>query len=43
MPLLHHLLHHAPTHLFLSLAAAFVAIPAAGLLWAAVQTVGRRG
>jgi hypothetical protein len=37
------LIHHLPADLFLSLAAAFVAVPAAGLLWAAVQTVGRRG
>jgi hypothetical protein len=37
------LIHHLPADLFLSLAAVFFAIPAAGLLWAAVQTVGRRG
>jgi hypothetical protein len=31
------LLHHLPHHLFWALAVAFVAIPAAGLLWAAVR------
>jgi hypothetical protein len=37
MTLLHHLLHHLPLHLFWALAVGFVAIPAAGLLWAAVR------
>jgi hypothetical protein len=37
------LIHHLPADLFLSLATVFFAIPVAGLLWAAVRTVGRRG
>jgi hypothetical protein len=37
MTLLHHLLHHLPAHLSWPLVVAFVALPAAGLLWAVVR------
>jgi hypothetical protein len=37
MTLLHHLLHHLPPQLFWAFAVAFVVVPAAGLLWAAVR------